>query len=333
MPTSLFAPDFQEIYDLAKTGTGVTPSPADWRDQWIYFLMVDRFNNPARAPLHPPFDGTFNGYQGGSYRGVQAQLPYLKELGAGAIWLSPVLENVHFPFAEVYHGYGIHDFLRAERRFADNPANADDELRALVDAAHELGLYVIFDIVLNHTGDVFGYDGFGHEAPPGDFRRPVHWRNSAGDPTLSQRRDGGFVRRGHSGVAAGVSAGALLPGAEQHGGRGSDRGLRLAQAVPHGGSGCPAVPDPRLSVRDRAVRLRRVPHRHAAVLAGRPAAAVRQRHAGVRAEHRQEELLHVRRGFRRPGGAGYRALHRTQHAIAGRRLNRGRGCGARLSAV
>ena len=47
--------------------------------------------------------------------------------------------------------------LRAEPRFADNPAKADDELRALVDAAHAQGLYVIFDIVLNHTGDVFAY--------------------------------------------------------------------------------------------------------------------------------------------------------------------------------
>jgi hypothetical protein len=33
------------------------PSPADWRDQWIYFLLVDRFNNPQAAPRFAPFDG------------------------------------------------------------------------------------------------------------------------------------------------------------------------------------------------------------------------------------------------------------------------------------
>jgi len=146
--------------------------------------MVDRFNNPDRGPLHPPFDGPFNGYQGGTYRGVQEQLPYLKNLGVGAIWLSPVLENLHFPGHEVYHGYGIHNFVRAERRFAHNPDEADNELRALVDAAHALGIYVIFDIVLNHTGDVFAYDNFGATAPHSDSRQPVHWRDATGTPTF-----------------------------------------------------------------------------------------------------------------------------------------------------
>ncbi len=41
------------------------PSPLEWRDQWIYFLMVDRFNNPQQAPLHPPYDNVINTFQGG----------------------------------------------------------------------------------------------------------------------------------------------------------------------------------------------------------------------------------------------------------------------------
>ena len=61
-----------------------------------------------------------------------------------------MLKNLPFDLGS-YHGYGIHDFLRAEPYFATNPANADDELRALVDAAHQAGLYVIFDIVLNSS--------------------------------------------------------------------------------------------------------------------------------------------------------------------------------------
>ena len=51
----------------------------------------------------------------------------------------------------------LKNFLHADPRFADNPANADDELRQLVDAAHEAGFYVILDIVLNHTGNAFAY--------------------------------------------------------------------------------------------------------------------------------------------------------------------------------
>ncbi|HEX5348376.1 MAG TPA: alpha-amylase family glycosyl hydrolase [Pseudonocardiaceae bacterium] len=160
MPSSLLAPEFEAVLAQARQARGQPggpfPSPQDWRDQWIYFLMVDRFDNPAIAPRHMPFDDPdYDAFQGGSFSGIRAQLPYLQELGVGAIWLSPVLKNL--PFEATYHGYGIHDFLRAEPRFANDPQQADNELRALVDSAHAAGIYVIFDIVLNHTGNVFAY--------------------------------------------------------------------------------------------------------------------------------------------------------------------------------
>jgi pullulanase/glycogen debranching enzyme len=145
------------------------PSPADWRDKLIYFLMVDRFNNSQAPPRVAPWDGAHGVFQGGTFNGIREQLDYLAELGAGAIWLSPVLKNCPYsPFT--YHGYGIQDFLQVEPRFASdpeaarlNPRLAEEELRALVDEAHARGIYVIFDIVLNHAGDVFEYvlDGGG----------------------------------------------------------------------------------------------------------------------------------------------------------------------------
>ena len=91
------------------------PSPEDWRDQWIYFLMLDRFNNPLAPPHHLPYDSIFVGFQGGTFNGVRAALPYLKELGVGAIWLSPVLKNCQYHEGS-YHGYGIQDFLSIEPR-------------------------------------------------------------------------------------------------------------------------------------------------------------------------------------------------------------------------
>jgi Alpha amylase, catalytic domain len=193
MPSSLSAADFQAVLDRAEQTAGRPggpfPSPEDWRDLPIYFLMVDRFNNPTAGPRHAPFDDPgFADYQGGKFSGVQAQLPFIGALGAGAVWLSPVLKNL--PFDPSYHGYGIHDFISAEPRFADNPAKADDELRALVDAAHAQGLYVIFDIVLNHTGDVFAYqcdpqDGLcnatgGGKASFHDGAMGVQWRDASG---------------------------------------------------------------------------------------------------------------------------------------------------------
>src|SRR5262249_41659324 len=101
MSSSLFSPDFQAVLDHAKQIAGQSggpfPSPQDWRDIWIYFLMVDRFNTSAAPPRHLPFDDpNFFEFQGGKFSGVQAKLPYLERLGVGAIWLSPVLKNLRF---------------------------------------------------------------------------------------------------------------------------------------------------------------------------------------------------------------------------------------------
>jgi glycosidase len=171
-------------------------SPADWRDGWIYFLMIDRFNNPGAAPVHQPYDDPgYGGFQGGTFRGVQAQLGYIKDLGASAIWISPALKNLGWDTGS-YHGYGIHDFLSAEPRFATSAATADTELRDLVDAAHEVGLWVIFDIVLNHVGNVFAYSaedpGTVQGVPFSPGPLPVYWRLPDGTPATgsgSRRAD------------------------------------------------------------------------------------------------------------------------------------------------
>jgi glycosidase len=156
------------------------PSPQDWRDVWIYFLMIDRFNrSDGSPPHHMPYNDPFGGFQGGTFNGVRAQLPYIKELGAGAIWLSPALKNRQTDNG-TFHGYGIQDFLQPEPRFASAPEKAEAELRALVDEAHALGLYVIFDIVLNHAGDVFGYKGAGSSAASSRVALPIEWRDETG---------------------------------------------------------------------------------------------------------------------------------------------------------
>jgi glycosidase len=187
---SLRDPNVQAAIQAARIPPAGTPgpyaSPADWRDGWVYFLMVDRFNNPDQLPVHQPYDDpNYFKYQGGTFRGIQAQLQYIKDLGASAIWISPALKNLHWDQGS-YHGYGIHDFLVAEPRFATSAATADAELRDLVDAAHEKGLWVIFDIVLNHVGNVFAYSADDPGTVPGvpfsPQPLPAYWRLPDGTP-------------------------------------------------------------------------------------------------------------------------------------------------------
>ena len=142
-------------------------SPAHWEDQIIYFLIVDRFSdgNEENKELYNPkedFDSVVDTnkekdwnkwgdkWNGGNLKGVISKLDYLKELGITVLWLSPVFKQVSFQ--ESYHGYGIQNFLMIDPHFGTK-----DDLKKLVQEAHKRDIYVILDIIINHSGDVFAY--------------------------------------------------------------------------------------------------------------------------------------------------------------------------------
>lgn len=157
-------------------------SPLDWRDQFSCFLLVDRFDNNAAAI--PPYSlgVTATGrdaaqgavFQGGNLKGILRHLDYIQGLGCTTLWLSLIFKNRQDQ-TDSYHGYGIQDFIDIDPRFGTL-----DDLRELVAAAHARGMYVIQDIILNHTGDVWSYPG-GH--PYFDFGA---WRESDSTPGLQQ---------------------------------------------------------------------------------------------------------------------------------------------------
>ena len=151
----------RSIVDIDFTPDGdVFPSPRDWRDVFIYFLLVDRFDNNQRG-LRPYSASAPKGrdleqgkfFQGGNLTGILRRLNYIKDLGANAVWLSPVFKNRREK-SDSYHGYGIQDFLEIDARFGTK-----EDLQKLVKEAHARGLYVILDIILNHTGDNWAYPG------------------------------------------------------------------------------------------------------------------------------------------------------------------------------
>lgn len=98
------------------------------------------------TPIYQVYPRSFNDSNGdgiGDLPGIIERLPYLAELGVGAVWVSPFFAS---PQRDV--GYDISDF----RNVAPEYGTLDDAQR-LIDAGHEHGLKVLFDLVLNHTSD------------------------------------------------------------------------------------------------------------------------------------------------------------------------------------
>jgi glycosidase len=169
------------------------PSPPDWRDCWMYFLLLDRFANPDARPEWP-WNYQYDFRQGGTFKGVIDQLDYLQALGVKALWLSPILKNPRPDWQYNYHGYETQDFLNIDERFGSDGklATAEREFEELVAQAHGRGIYVILDIILNHASRVFDYvyqgrirDNFVNRemmnAPLGS-EPPIQWLNGFGYP-------------------------------------------------------------------------------------------------------------------------------------------------------
>lgn len=109
----------------------------------IYFLMTDRFYDGDENNDYGVVKGELSQYNGGDFQGVIDKLDYIKNLGFTAIWISPVVKNDQGG----YHGYWATDFYKTNENFGTM-----DKLKELVNKAHQKGIKVLFDIVLNHTG-------------------------------------------------------------------------------------------------------------------------------------------------------------------------------------
>ncbi|WP_297043935.1 glycoside hydrolase family 13 protein [Thermoflavifilum sp.] len=120
---------------------------------FIYLLMPDRFANgdTLNDRVAGMLDQSLNrdsltARHGGDLQGVIDHLDYLKDLGVTAIWMTPVLENNEAHAS--YHGYAFTDHYRVDPRLGTNAL-----YKKLVEQAHQMGLKVIQDIVLNHVGE------------------------------------------------------------------------------------------------------------------------------------------------------------------------------------
>ncbi|ADV47406.1 Cyclomaltodextrin glucanotransferase [Cellulophaga algicola DSM 14237] len=145
----------------------VTPkkNPFVWEGANIYFLLTDRFNN-GDTTNDVNFErtedtGVLRGFMGGDLKGITAKIKegYFTKLGINAIWFTPVVEQIHGATDEGtgnsygYHGYWTKDWTALDPNFGTR-----DDLEELVKTAHNNGIRVLLDVVLNHTGPVTEID-------------------------------------------------------------------------------------------------------------------------------------------------------------------------------
>ncbi len=172
------------------------PSP-NWQDQIIYFIMTDRFNdgdpsnNDQGFGEYDPTDS--RKYNGGDLQGIIDQIDYIRDLGATAIWITPPVANQWWDPIIDYGGF--HGYWGLNFKVVDPHLGTIDTYRALSNALHNNGMYLIQDIVPNHTGNFFGYDGeYNPDDPTQNFylntetvpvSAPVQWpfnMNNVNDP-------------------------------------------------------------------------------------------------------------------------------------------------------
>ncbi|WP_047550634.1 alpha-amylase family glycosyl hydrolase [Psychroserpens sp. Hel_I_66] len=135
--------------------------PFVWEAANIYFLLTDRFNN-ADPSNDVNFDrtketGKLRGFEGGDLKGVTQKIEdgYFSDLGVNAIWMTPIVEQIHGGTDEgTGVSYGFHGYWAKDWTTLDPNFGTKEDLKNLVDAAHKKGIRVLLDAVVNHTGPV-----------------------------------------------------------------------------------------------------------------------------------------------------------------------------------
>ena len=142
---------FKYSYEIAARSEGSAERGSFSTADMVYLIMPDRFANgdPSNDATDdtaekPDRDGFF-GRHGGDIQGIIDHLDYISDLGATAVWCTPLLLDDE-PEGS-YHGYACADYYRIDPRFGSNGL-----YREFVGKAHEKGLKVIMDIVTNHCG-------------------------------------------------------------------------------------------------------------------------------------------------------------------------------------
>ncbi|KAK0730547.1 glycoside hydrolase superfamily [Lasiosphaeris hirsuta] len=119
---------------------------AEWRQQSIYQVVVDRFARTDHSTT-APCDTSQQVYCGGTWRGLISRLDYIQGMGFTAVWISPIVKQMdgNTQDGSSYHGYWAQDIWSLNSAFG-----SEADLEALSAALHARGMYLMVDVVTNH---------------------------------------------------------------------------------------------------------------------------------------------------------------------------------------
>lgn len=169
----------------AEPASAAKASDFSWDNASVYFLLTDRFNNGNTSNDHSynrglNEDGSVTDkmksnaamFRGGDFAGITEKLTegYFDKLGVTALWISAPYEQIlgyccggggkmaipHY----AYHGYYAGDYSNFDKNFG-----TEAEFKTMVETAHQKGIRIVLDVVMNHPGYNTMYDmnelGFG----------------------------------------------------------------------------------------------------------------------------------------------------------------------------
>ena len=135
--------------------------PFVWEGANVYFLLTDRFNN-GDPSNDINFDrteetGKLRDFEGGDIKGITQKIKegYFTNLGINAIWMTPVVEQIHGATDEgTGLSYGFHGYWASDWTNLDPNFGTKEDLHELIEEAHKRGIRILLDAVINHTGPV-----------------------------------------------------------------------------------------------------------------------------------------------------------------------------------
>jgi glycosidase len=156
---------------------GSGPAVPSWLEDAVFYqIFPDRFadGDPSIDPEGvepwgtPPTRGNF---LGGDLAGIRSRLDHIQDLGANALYITPIFE------ADTNHRYDTADYGRIDHRLGDLGS-----FRSLVSEAHERGMHIVLDAVFNHCGE--GHWAFRHVRAFGERSPYLDWFTIEGFPIV-----------------------------------------------------------------------------------------------------------------------------------------------------